>query len=119
VDEPRTPSDFPRPIRVVAWYQIIGGVLLLINGFLLLATFGWLLIPSGIASVVAGWGLLQRKFWAYWTVVAISALNIVIASPVLSGGRSVALFSLIVNAVIVLLLLSRRSLAWAESLRAR
>jgi hypothetical protein len=119
VEEPRPRSSFPRHIRIVAWYEIFGGVLLLINGFLLLTTYGWLLIPSGIVSIVAGWGLLHRKYWAYWAVLAISGLNIVIASPVLSGGRSVALFSLIVNAVIVLLLLSRRSLAWAQTLRAR
>jgi hypothetical protein len=119
VAEPRTRADFPWFIRIVAWYQIIGGIFLLINGFLLLASFGWILILSGIVSIVAGWGLLQRKYWAYWTVVAVSAINVVIASPVLSGGRSVALFSLIVNAVIVLLLVSRRSLAWAETLRAR
>ena len=117
VDESPSYPEMPRPIRIVAWYEIIGGLLLLVSGVLLLSRLGWLLLLPGVVSVVGGWGLLRRRFWAYWTVVAISAINLVIASPLLSGGRSVALFSLIVNAVILLLLLSRRSLAWAGSLR--
>ena len=119
MDEPPSHPDLPRPLRIVAWYEIIGGLLLLLNGVLLLSGLGWLLILPGIVSVVGGWGLLKKRFWAYWTVVAISAINLVVASPLLTGGRSVALFSLIVNAVILLVLLSRRSLAWAGSLRGR
>jgi hypothetical protein len=119
VDEPPSHPDMPTLLRIVAWYEIVGGLLLLLSGILLLSRLGWLLILPGIVAAVAGWGLLKKRFWAYWTVVAISAINLVIASPLLSEGRSVALFSLIVNAVILLLLLTRRSLAWAQSLRAR
>jgi uncharacterized membrane protein (DUF2068 family) len=108
----------PVPIRAIAWFEMIGGVLAIMNGFLLLSRGGWLLILPGVVAILGGWGLLHAKLWAYYTVVVIAAINIVIASPLLTRGRSAALFTLIVNAVILLILLGGQARGWAQSLRA-
>lgn len=91
----------------------------MISGAVLIAGRGWVLIVPGAVSIAAGWGLLNSRLWAYYTAMVIAAVNLVVASPLLSLGRSVAMFSLIVNAAILLILLTRESRAWAESLRAR
>jgi hypothetical protein len=114
----------PRPhvpivIRIIGWFEIIGGTLALITGVVLLATRAWLFIVPGAVTIAAGWGLLNAKLWAYYTVIVVAGANIVVASPLLSLGRNVALFTLIVNATILLILLNRESRSWAESLRTR
>jgi drug/metabolite transporter (DMT)-like permease len=114
----------PRPhvpvlIRIIGWFEIVGGVLAVVSGVVLIASRGWVLIVPGAVSVAAGWGLLNAMLWAYFTAMVIAAANIVVASPLLSLGRNVALFTLFVNAAILLILLNRESRSWAESLRAR
>jgi hypothetical protein len=112
----------PRPVvpvtvRIIALFEIIGGGLAIIDGFLLISRGGWVLILPGIVAILGGWGLLNAKLWAYYTVLVVAAVMVVLASPLLTRGRSTALFTLIVNAVILLVLLGGRSRAWAESLR--
>jgi hypothetical protein len=116
MDRPRPRRHIPPFIRIIAWFEIIGGALAIVNGFLLFSRGGWLLILPGTVAILGGWGLLGAKLWAYYTVVVVAAVNVVIASPLLSRGRSTALFTLIVNAVILLILLSGRSRDWAASL---
>jgi hypothetical protein len=117
MDPAPTRSRIPAPIRVIAWFEMIGGALAIVNGFILLSRGGWLLILPGVVAILGGWGLLRAKLWAYYTVVAIAGINIVLASPLLSRGRSAALFTLIVNAVILLILLGGQARGWAQSLR--
>jgi hypothetical protein len=107
----------PVPIRIIAWFEIIGGAFAIVNGILLISRGGWLLIAPGAAAILGGWGLLKEKLWAYFTVLAVAAVMVVLASPLLSGGRSTALFTLIVNAAILMVLLGDRSRAWAATLR--
>jgi hypothetical protein len=114
----------PRPyvpilVRVIAWFEIVGGTLAVVSGAVLIAGGGWALIVPGAVSIAAGWGLLNARLWAYYAALALAAVNIIVASPLLSLGRNVAMFSLIVNAAILLILLNRESRGWAESLRPR
>ncbi|HEV8571676.1 MAG TPA: hypothetical protein VGR49_01345 [Actinomycetota bacterium] len=117
MDRARTRPRIPVPIRIIAWFEIIGGAFAILNGILLLTRGGWLLILPGAVAIFGGWGLLGAKLWAYFTVVGVAAAMVVLASPLLSLGRTTELFTLIVNAVILLVLLSRGSRTWAESLR--
>ena len=87
------------------------------SGLILIARGGWLLLAPGGVAILGGWGLLRGKLWGYFLVLAIASLNVVLASPLLTG--TVSLFTLIINAAILLVLLGGRSRAWAESLRAR
>jgi hypothetical protein len=117
MDPSRPPPRIPTLVRIIAWFEIIGGVLAVVNGILLLSRGGWLLIVPGAVAILGGWGLLRAKLWAYYTVVVVAAANVVLASPVLSLGKSTALFTLVVNALILLILLGGQSRAWAASLR--
>jgi uncharacterized membrane protein (DUF2068 family) len=111
--------QIPALVRVIAWFEMIGGALAIMNGIVLLSRGGWLLILPGIIAILGGWGLLRAKLWAYYTVVVIAAINIVLASPLLTRGRSAALFTLIVNTVILFILLGGQARGWAQSLRAQ
>ena len=119
MDRPQPRRHIPPFIRIIAWFEIIGGALAIVNGILLFSRGGWLLILPGAIAILGGWGLLGAKLWAYYTVLVVAALNVVIASPLLSRGRSTALFTLVVNAVILLILLSGRSRDWAASLQGK
>jgi hypothetical protein len=110
-------ASVPVPIRLIAWFELIGGGFAILNGLFLLSRGGWLLIVAGIVAVAGGIGLLLSKLWGYVTVLAIAAVMIVLASPLLSLGQRTDLFTLIVNVVVLLVLLTRGSLVWASSLR--
>jgi hypothetical protein len=119
VDQPRPRSVIPASIRIIAWFEIIGGVLSALTGLRLIGSVGWLFIAAGAVAIAGGWGLLNARLWAYYTVLVLAALNIVFALPILLRGASTLLFTLIVNAVILLVLLGGQSRAWVESLRTR
>jgi hypothetical protein len=119
VGEPRPRLDVPASVRIIAWFEIIGGVLSVITGLRLIGSVGWLFIAAGAAALAAGWGLLKGRLWAYYAVLVIAGLNIVFALPILLRGANTLLFTLIVNAIILLVLLGGQSRAWAQSLRAR
>lgn len=118
MEEPRPQLDIPVAVRIIAWFQIIGGVLSVLTGLRLIGSVGWLFVLAGAAAIAAGWGLLNARLWAYYTVLALASLNILLALPILFGGANTLLFTLIVNAVILLVLLGGQARAWAASLRA-
>lgn len=116
MSEPRRRRDIPASVRIIAWFEIIGGVLSVLTGLRLIGSVGWLFIAAGAVAIAGGWGLLNARLWAYYTVLLLAGLNIVFA---LLRGASTLLFTLIVNAVILLVLLGGQSRAWAQSLRWR
>jgi hypothetical protein len=117
VEELRPRRVVPASVRIIAWFEIIGGVLSVLTGLRLIGSVGWLFIAAGAVAMAAGWGLLNARLWAYYTVLVLAGLNIVFSLPILLRGAGTLLFTLIVNAVILLVLLNRPSRDWAASLR--
>ena len=81
----------------------------------------------GIIGLAAAVGLWTMKRWSYWTAIADSALNFILAAGGLpevvgAGVRIVLILSTIVAALTIVLLalpVSRRALSGADSTRAR
>lgn len=112
-------ARMPLLVRAIAWFEIIGGLLAVISGAVLFARGGWAFILPGAVGIAGGWGLLHAQLWAYYLVLLFAGINVVLASPLLTRGRTVAMFTLVLNAAILLVLLNRASRQWAESLRTR
>jgi hypothetical protein len=119
VEESRPRLAIPPSVRIIAWFEIIGGVLSMLTGLRLIGSIGWLFLAAGAVGIAAGWGLLHARLWAYYTVLVLAGLNIVFSLPILLRGAGTLLFTLIVNAVILLVLLGGQPRAWAASLHAR
>ena len=54
-----------------------------------------------VAALVAAWGLWQRRRWAKWLTVVVTALNILSGLPVFGAGPSAALVIGIIIATII------------------
>jgi hypothetical protein len=117
VEQPRPRLDIPASVRIIAWFEMIGGALSVLTGLRLIGSVGWLFIAAGAVAMAAGWGLLKARLWAYYTVLVLAGLNIVFSLPIMLRGAGTLLFTLIVNAIILLVLLGGPSRDWAASLR--
>ncbi len=68
----------PLGVSIIAYLNIVGGILTLVAGLMTLILFiGILLIPLGILGIAIGYGLLKGKEWARVITIILSVLGVI------------------------------------------
>src|SRR2546423_9738152 len=85
-------SPGPLGVTILAILTVISGI-----GFLVSA----ILVPLGIANLVVAYGLWKGKRWAWTITLVLSFIGIALGLASIATGTIVAIWPVIINAIII------------------
>jgi hypothetical protein len=92
----------PIGISILAILTVIGGIIVLASGLTLVYVgIGIILLALGIAYLIMAYGLWKGKGWAWTITLILSAVSVIVAIVSIYTGNAQAIFSLIINAVVI------------------
>ena len=92
----------PLGVTLIAILTVIGGLIFLSSGLVLLIVgIGIVLLALGIAFLVMAYGLWKGKGWAWTITLILSVIGIIAGIASIAVGNIGAIFSIIIDAVVI------------------